>query len=96
MTLLKLFFVSAPCSIFLAARSRQADSVAHLRLPTVVFACKSDLKCQVEPKQANTVLEQYDSGLIEVNTTSSGGKEKIRMAFDWMFKAIFTNKREYQ
>ncbi|KAJ3554551.1 hypothetical protein NM688_g3048 [Phlebia brevispora] len=68
------------------------QSVSHLKLPTIVFACKADLECRVDPMEANAVLERYDTGLIEVTSTSSLGKEKIRTAFEWMFKAIFTDK----
>ena len=69
--------------------------MASLKLPTIVFACKSDLERRVEPKQANAVLDQYDVGLIEVTTESSLGKDKIRTAFEWIFKAIFTQKRKF-
>ena len=68
--------------------------MSHLKLPTIVFACKSDLDCHVDPKLAISILDRYDTGLIEVNTTTSSGKERIRMSFDWIFKAIFNNKRE--
>ncbi|KZT02739.1 uncharacterized protein LAESUDRAFT_400607 [Laetiporus sulphureus 93-53] len=62
---------------------------AHLKLPTIVLACKSDLPLHVDPKRAARVLQQYDVGLIEVATTNPAGKDKIRTAFEWIFKAIF-------
>ncbi|KIP11969.1 hypothetical protein PHLGIDRAFT_98679 [Phlebiopsis gigantea 11061_1 CR5-6] len=67
-------------------------SVAPLNLPTIVFACKSDLERRVDPKHAAAVLQQCDTGLVEVTTTSNVGKDKIRTAFEWTFKAIFAQK----
>ena len=68
--------------------------MANLKLPTIVFACKSDLDRRVEPRRVQPLLEeQYDVGLIEVSTKNQIGKDKIRTAFDWIFKAIFTQKR---
>lgn len=66
---------------------------AHLKLPTIVLACKSDLPLHVDPKRAARVLQQYDVGLIEVATTNPAGKDKIRTAFEWIFKAIFHELR---
>ncbi|GJE86098.1 ras GEF [Phanerochaete sordida] len=69
------------------------QSMASLKLPTIVFACKSDLDRRVEPRRVQPLLEgQYDVGLIEVTTRNTLGKEKIRTAFEWIFKAIFTQK----
>lgn len=66
-----------------------------MKLPTIVFACKSDLKREVEPKTASALLEVYDVGLIEATTETLAGKDKMRTAFEWIFKAIFTQKREH-
>lgn len=67
----------------------------HLKLPTIVLACKSDLEHRVDPMQANSVIEPYDTGLVEVSTTNSSGKDKLRASFDWIFKAIYAAKRQY-
>ncbi|EKM61029.1 uncharacterized protein PHACADRAFT_247338 [Phanerochaete carnosa HHB-10118-sp] len=68
------------------------QSMASLKLPTIVFACKSDLERHVDPKRVSAILEQYDVGLIEVTTTNTFGKDKIRTAFEWIFKAVFAQK----
>lgn len=66
-----------------------------MKLPTIVFACKSDLEREVDPKRASSMLEVYDVGLIEATTETIAGKDKMRTAFEWIFKAIFTQKREH-
>ncbi|KAI0695598.1 ras guanine nucleotide exchange factor domain-containing protein [Cytidiella melzeri] len=68
-------------------------NVAHLTIPTIVFACKSDLERQVDPNNATRILHQYDVGLIEATAMHEHGKKKIRDGFDWMFKAIIDPKR---
>ncbi len=70
------------------------ESVDHLKLPTIVFACKSDLRGHVDPDRASSILKRYDVGLIEVTTVNASGKDRIRKAFDWIFKAVFSDKRE--
>lgn len=67
---------------------------APMKLPTVVFACKSDQEKRVSPGHALAILQEYDVGLIEVSNVETGGKEKMRTAFDWIFHAIFAI-REY-
>ncbi|THH16724.1 hypothetical protein EUX98_g9256 [Antrodiella citrinella] len=76
---------------------RVADLIrafAHLRLPSVVLACKSDLEKRVDPRGASSVLKSlsvdahYDVGLVEVTTENAHGKEKIRMAFEWIFRTL--------
>ena len=42
----------------------------------------------VHPQDAIAMLAQYDVGLIEVSTATELGKERIRKAFQWVFKAI--------
>ncbi|KAH8102648.1 ras GEF [Cristinia sonorae] len=67
---------------------------AHLRLPSVVLACKSDLEKHVDPHRALSVLKSlsvsthYDVGLVETTTESEHGKQKIRMAFEWIFQTL--------
>ena len=69
------------------------ECISHLQLPTIVFACKADLDRQVDPDYAVSILEQYDIGLIEVTTTNPAGKKRIRTAFEWIFKAIVSQRR---
>lgn len=72
-----------------------AELVSHLKLPTIVFACKSDLERQVDRDRVSSFLEQqHDIGLVEVTTTNPSGKEKIRTAFEFVFKAIFSHRCE--
>ncbi|THV04927.1 ras GEF [Dendrothele bispora CBS 962.96] len=63
-----------------------------LQLPVIVLACKSDLNREIDPEKAAEVLHEYDVGLIEVNT-SDAGKEKMKQSFDFLFKAIFRDRR---
>ena len=66
-----------------------------MKLPTLVFACKSDQEKRVSPGRASAIfMQEYDVGLIEVSTADPRGKEKMRDAFDWIFRAIFAI-REY-
>lgn len=85
------------CLIFVSwsdACSRlESECISYLKLPTIVLACKSDLDRQVDPDSALSILEQYDIGLIQVTTTNPNGKQKIRTAFEWIFKAIVSQRR---
>lgn len=82
-------------SSFSVVLNYRAESVSHLKLPTIAFACKSDLPCRVDPKRAYALLGHYDTGLIDVTTTNPSGKQRIRSAFEFFFKTIFNDKREY-
>lgn len=64
-----------------------------MKLPTVGFACKSDQEKRVPPEHAAAILRDYDVGLIEVTSADPGGKEKMRTAFDWIFRAIFAQRK---
>lgn len=64
----------------------------HLNLPTIVLACKSDLDKRVNSTHADSVLQAFSVGLIEVSATTLEGKGKIRKAFDWIFRAIFSDR----
>ncbi|KAL0571812.1 hypothetical protein V5O48_010142 [Marasmius crinis-equi] len=64
----------------------------NLQLPVIVLACKSDLERQVDPQTAAEVLQQYDAGLVEVNS-SEQGKEKMKRSFDWILKAVIRDRR---
>ncbi|KAF5374764.1 hypothetical protein D9758_000275 [Tetrapyrgos nigripes] len=65
------------------------------QLPTIVLACKSDLSRLdrgIDPQWALEILHQYDVGLIEVSS-SDAGKEKMKQSFEYLFKAIFRDRR---
>ncbi|KAF8898717.1 ras guanine nucleotide exchange factor domain-containing protein [Infundibulicybe gibba] len=64
-----------------------------MKIPTVVLACKSDLEHRVEPEKALEVLQKYDVGLVEVTKSQDQGKDKMRLSFDWLIKAVFRDKR---
>ncbi|KAF8872129.1 ras guanine nucleotide exchange factor domain-containing protein, partial [Gymnopilus junonius] len=63
-----------------------------MSIPTMVLQCKSDLEREIEPRDALSMLEQYDTGLIEVTNTSSTGKEKMRQSFHYMLKAVLRQR----
>ncbi|KAJ8084022.1 hypothetical protein PM082_002789 [Marasmius tenuissimus] len=67
----------------------------NLQLPVIVLACKSDLERQVDPETAAEVLQQYDAGLVEVNTSESG-REKMKRSFDWILKAVVRDRRSFR
>uniref|UniRef100_A0A0W0G3J5 Ras GEF n=1 Tax=Moniliophthora roreri TaxID=221103 RepID=A0A0W0G3J5_MONRR len=64
----------------------------NLQLPVIVIACKSDLDRQVDPETAAEVLQQYDAGLVEVNS-GEAGREKMKRSFDWILKAVVRDRR---
>lgn len=77
------------------------DAFAHLRLPSFVLACKSDLDKQVNPSEALTALKRlsvsihYDVGLVETTASNAEGKDKIRTAFEWLFHTLLHPDGEY-
>ena len=74
--------------LFLLSDVSRSGAFAHLRLPSVVLACKSDLEKRVDPHHANGVLKHlsstthYDVGLVETTTDNDHGKQKVRMVFE--------------
>ncbi|THH16999.1 hypothetical protein EW146_g3739 [Bondarzewia mesenterica] len=65
----------------------------ELKLPTVVFACKSDLTHHIESHEVYTLLNEYDVGLIEVSVHEDWGKANLRRGFDWLLGSIFRHRR---
>ena len=59
-----------------------------IHAPRVVMACKSDLEHRVKAQDAVTIIQQYDTGLVEASISTETGKERIRKAFQWVFKAM--------
>lgn len=72
--------------------NRSTGLFGHLNLPTIVFACKSDLEKRVDSRHADSILQVYSVGLIEVSAVTQQGKSKIRTAFDWIFHSIFSDR----
>ncbi|TFY80120.1 hypothetical protein EWM64_g3895 [Hericium alpestre] len=64
-----------------------------LKLPTVVFACKCDLDRHIQSNGVYERLNRYDVGLIEVTAVEDGGKTNLRLGFEWLLKAIFTERK---
>jgi hypothetical protein len=64
----------------------------ELKLPTVVIACKSDLKKKIGPQKALLTIKKYDVGLVEVFTEKEG-KDKMWRSFDWVLRAVFRPRR---
>ncbi|KAI0757004.1 ras GEF [Daedaleopsis nitida] len=60
----------------------------HTNAPRIVLACKSELELKVKPTDALPMLSRYDSGLVEASAATEIGKERIRKAFQWVFKAL--------
>lgn len=58
----------------------------------MVLQCKSDLEHEIEPRDALSMLERYDTGLIEVTNLSQTGKEKMRQSFHYMLKAVLRQR----
>ena len=54
-----------------------------MRIPTVVFACKSDKDEAVDPSSACIMLQKYQVGLVQED-----GKDKMRRCLDWMIRAV--------
>ncbi|KAL1951959.1 hypothetical protein VTO73DRAFT_1108 [Trametes versicolor] len=61
----------------------------ELRAPCIALSCKTDLPQRVNPKDAHSILQQYQVGLIEVSTVTDQSKERIRKAFEFILTAIF-------
>ena len=60
----------------------------ELKLPVVVFACKSDLERNVESRNIYSRIKQLDVGLVEVNALEDGGKKQLRLGFDFLLRSI--------
>lgn len=66
-----------------------AGAFGELRAPCIALSCKTDLPQRVNPKDAHSILQQYQVGLIEVSTVTDQSKERIRKAFEFILTAIF-------
>ncbi|KAI0271372.1 ras guanine nucleotide exchange factor domain-containing protein [Gloeopeniophorella convolvens] len=64
------------------------------RLPIVALVCKNDLESVLDLKAVHARLtEQLDIGLVSVSVTNETGKRQLRLAFDWVLKAIGRTRR---
>ena len=62
------------------------DRLFRAHVPTVLFACKSDLSTNVaiDPAHANSIAEPFNVGLIEVSDLSHDGRSKMRNGMRWL------------
>jgi hypothetical protein len=59
----------------------------------VAFACKCDLVKHVDLTMMHDRLIKLDIGLVEVTISDEAGKKRLRLAFDWLLRAISHNRR---
>jgi hypothetical protein len=59
----------------------------------VAIACKCDLDNVLDLKKLHDRLARLDIGLIKVTISNEGGKNRLRLAFDWLLRAISHNRR---
>ncbi|KAH9982388.1 hypothetical protein BGW80DRAFT_1263086 [Lactifluus volemus] len=63
------------------------------RLPIVALACKCDLENLLDLKMVHERLTRLDIGLVQVTISNEDGKNRLRLAFDWLLRAISHNRR---
>jgi hypothetical protein len=63
------------------------------RLPIVALACKCDLESHLDLKKVCERLSMFDIGLVKVTISNEAGKNRLRLAFDWLLRAINHNRR---
>lgn len=59
----------------------------------MAIACKCDLDDVLDLKKLHDRLTRLDIGLIKVTISNEGGKNRLRLAFDWLLRAISHNRR---
>ena len=61
-----------------------------------MFACKTEpgATLEVAAVHANSIAEPYNVGLIEVNSTTSEGKNKTRNGLRWLLYKLDRNASE--
>ena len=60
----------------------------------MVLSCKADLPHEVDPHEAVEMLKRYDTGLIEVSSTTDPGKERMNQLFQCLLTAVFNQRGE--
>ncbi|KAH9969049.1 ras guanine nucleotide exchange factor domain-containing protein [Russula dissimulans] len=68
-------------------------ALREARLPIVAIACKCDLDDLLDLKKVHERLTKFDIGLIKVTISNEAGKSRLRLAFDWLLRAISHNQR---
>lgn len=59
----------------------------------MAFACKCDLENVVDLKMVHERLTKLDIGLVQVTVSDEAGKNRLRLAFEWLLRAISHNRR---
>lgn len=59
----------------------------------MAIACKCDLNDLLDLKKIHDRLTRLDVGLVKVTISNEEGKNRLRLAFDWLLRAISQNRR---
>lgn len=59
----------------------------------MALACKCDLENLLDLKMVHERLTRLDIGLVQVTISNEDGKNRLRLAFDWLLRAISHNRR---
>ena len=69
-----------------------AGCFQDLKLPVIVFACKSDKDRAVHSNQVYSRINQLDVGLVEVSALDEAGKNQLKLGFNFLLRAISTQR----
>ncbi len=84
------------CTFFISTLPDTNSQIAAFRaarLPIVALACKCDLENLLDLKRVHERLSMFDIGLVKVTISNEAGKNRLRLAFDWLLRAISHNRR---
>lgn len=59
----------------------------------MAIACKCDIDNVLDLKRVHDRLARLDVGLVKVTILTEEGKGRLRLAFDWLLRAISYNRR---
>ncbi|KAH8988952.1 ras GEF, partial [Lactarius akahatsu] len=62
------------------------------RLPIVALACRCDLENLLDLKWVHERLSTFDIGLVKVTISNEAGKNRLRLAFEWLLGAVNRNR----
>ncbi|KAH8998887.1 ras guanine nucleotide exchange factor domain-containing protein, partial [Lactarius hatsudake] len=62
------------------------------RLPIVALACRCDLENLLDLKWVHERLSTFDIGLVKVTISNEAGKNRLRLAFEWLLGAVNPNR----